>query len=130
MSFSNWELVSEISRALEPRNAIRHINVGTSPHMRRYHNVNREPLRWTLSRLVGKCPHLQNIILHGLDIRYEDLEYILKHLPTTLKGIDLARNPVNDDNMRQLMTRCPNLIFLDVSETKVTHLILTEIPAT
>ena len=130
MSFSNWELVSEISRALEPRNAIQNINVGTSLYMRKYHHVNREPLRWTLARLIGKCPHLRNIIQHGLDIRYEDLHYILKHLPTTWEGIDLARNPVNDNNMRQLMTRCPNLKFLDASETMVTHFILTEMPAT
>ena len=94
------------------------------------HPENAEPIKWTVARLVRKCPHLENIILHGLDMCYGALSYVCKHLPETMKGIDMARNPkVNDANVRELMTRCPNLRFLDLSETGVTVLILADLPA-
>ena len=127
MSYSCWELVGEVSRALEGRTEIQNVNVGTGPYMQVYHHENTEPVRWTLARIIKKCPNLQNIILHGLEINSEDLNHIQKHLPATVEGIDLARNPVRDADIKQLTTRCPNLTFLDVSETMVTYLILTDI---
>ena len=41
----------------------------------------------------------------------------------------MARNQINDANLHQLMARCPNLKFLDPSETYVTHNILIDLAA-
>jgi hypothetical protein len=127
MSYSQWEMVDEISRALEDATKLKHINVGTSPYMQMCHRDTDPTLKWTLTRLIRKCPRLENIIMHGLDITNGDFSCILKHLPPTLEGIDVARNQINDANLRQLMRTCPSLKFLDASETCVTYNILTDI---
>jgi hypothetical protein len=131
MSYSRWDMVDEISRALDDTTKLKNINVGTSPYMRMCHQEHTTDLtpKWTLTRLIRKCPRLENIIMHGLDITHGDFSYILKHLPPTLEGIDVARNQINDANLHQLMNRCPSLKFLDASETCVTYNILIDIAA-
>ncbi len=45
-----------------------------------------------------------------------------------MKGIDVARNlRFGDDDVRQLMEKCPNLEFLDAPETGVTIEIIKEL---
>ena len=129
MSYSRWDMIDEISRALEDTTKLKNVNVGTSPYMRMHHQEHIITLKWTLTRLIRKCPRLENIILHGLDLTHDDFNYVQKQLPPTLEGIDVARNQINDINLLQLMSRCPSLKFLDSSETRVTHNILIDIAA-
>ena len=94
--------------------------------MRKCYPENFEPLRYLVARLVRKCPHLTNIILHGLDMCTRAISHVCRSLPVTMKGVDMARNPkVTDDDVQQLMKQCPDLKFLDVSETGVTIQIIT-----
>ena len=55
-----WKLVGEVSRELDEITEIWNINLGTSPYMQMWHQGNAEPLKWTLARLIRKCPHQQH----------------------------------------------------------------------
>ena len=78
--------------------------------------------------MITKFPKLQHFILHGLNLCFHTIYYLCRNLPATMKGIDMAPNyRFGDDDIRQLMERCPNLEFLDAWETGVTMEIILEL---
>jgi len=107
ISYSTWELISEVSRAMGERTNIKAINIGSSPIMMHCHPNDYEPEKDVLARLVRKCPEMRHFILHGLNLCTHAINHLHQHLPTEMKGIDIARNPkFTDDDVRHLMTRC------------------------
>ena len=121
ISYSTWELVGEVSRAMGEDTKLQAINIGTTPFMKRCHPNNYEPARDVIERLIRKCPELKHFILHGLNLCKRAINHLNRHLPTNMKSIDIARNPkFTDEDALHLMTQCPHLTFLDMSETSVT----------
>ena len=131
ISYSPWRLVSEISRAMGERTDIKAINIGSSMIMIRCHPNDYEPEKDIIARLVRKCPKIRHFILHGLNLCMHSIRHLLLHLPTKMESIDIARNrKFTDGDVRDLMTRCPDLAFLDASDTSVTLRVVGEIART
>lgn len=126
ISYSRLQLISKVSRAMGNNTNIEAINIGTSPFMRLSCPDNSEPVEKTMARLIHKCPQLQHFVLHGLNLC--SFHYLHRHLPPKMKSIDIARNPkFTNDDIRHIMTQCPDLTFLDMSETSVTLQIIGEL---
>ena len=66
------------------------ITIGTSPFMTLCCPSITEPIRDVVERLVTKCPKLQHLILHGLNLCFHTIYYLCRNLPATMKGINIA----------------------------------------
>ena len=131
ISYSPWGLISEVSRAMGERTNIEAINIGSSKIMMHCHPNDYEPEKDAIARLVRKCPKMRHFILHGLNLCMHSINHLYHHLPKEMRSIDIARNrKFTDDDVRHLMTRCPDLTFLDASDTSVTLRVIEEIART
>ena len=131
ISYSTWDLIGEVSRAMGEKTKLRAINIGTSLFMMHCYPNDYEPIKNIIARLIRKSPQLRHFILHGLNLCTHAINHLHRHLPAEMKSIDIARNPkFTDDDARHLMTQCPDLAFLDMSETSVTLQIIGEIART
>ena len=131
ISYSPWGLISEVSRAMGERTYIKAINIGSSKIMMHCHPNDYEPEKDIIARLLRKCPRMRHFIVHGLNLCMHSITHLCLHLPTKMKSIDIARNrKFADDDVRYLMTRCPDLTFLDASDTGVTLRVIGEIART
>jgi hypothetical protein len=131
ISYSPWGLISEVSRAMGERTYIKAINIGSSKIMMHCHPNDYEPEKDIIARLLRKCPRMRHFIVHGLNLCMHSITHLCLHLPTKMKSIDIARNrKFADDDIRYLMTRCPDLTFLDASDTGVTLRVIGEIART
>ena len=62
---------------------------------------------------------MAHYVLHGVDLCQGTVQYMCEDLPNTMVGLDLARNNIIDEDVKLLIECCPNLQFLDLSETAV-----------
>ncbi len=97
---------------------IKSLNIGTTPYTQLKDNTN-GLLHSTVLNILAKCPRITYLVLHGVDLNCETIYHIRNHLPSTLLSLDIAGNYIHDEDIRQLVTECPNLQFLDTSSTLV-----------
>ena len=70
----------------------------------------------------------KNIILAGTNLCRKSITYVCTYLTSTIERINLATERVRD--IRALINQCPNITFLNVTETLVTLEDFHELAAT
>ena len=74
----------------------------------------------TMKKIIDKFRCLKNIILAGTNLCRKSITYICTYLATTIEKVNLATERVRDSDVRALTTQCPNITFLNLTETLVT----------
>ena len=72
----------------------------------------------------------KNIILAGTNLCRKSITYVCTYLTSTIERINLATERVRDSDIRALINQCPNITFLNVTETLVTLEVFHELAAT
>jgi hypothetical protein len=124
---SKLALMSEISIVIPYGHRLTSLNlsmVGCNNH----HNF---LLRYsTIERIVDKLKSLKNIILAGTNLCRKSITYLCTYLSSTVEKINLATERVRDSDIRALTNTCPNISFLNISETLVTIDVFPELATT
>ena len=124
---SKLALMSEISIVIPYGHRLTSLNlsmVGCNNH----HNF---LLRYsTIERIVDKLKSLKNIILAGTSLCRKSITYLCTYLSSTVEKINLATERVRDSDIRALTNTCPNISFLNISETLVTIDVFPELATT
>ena len=84
----------------------------------------------TIKRIIDKLRCLENFILAGTNLCRKSITYICTYLATTIKKVNLATERVRDSDVRALTFQCPNINFLNLTETLVTFDVFYELAAT
>ena len=74
----------------------------------------------TIEKIVDKLRFLKNIILAGTNLCRKSIVYICTYLTSTIEKINLGTEQVWDSDIRALINHCPNITFLNLTETLVT----------
>ena len=74
----------------------------------------------TIEKIVDKLRFLKNIILAGTNLCRKSIAYICTYLTSTIEKINLGTERVRDSDVRALINHCPNITFLNLTETLVT----------
>jgi hypothetical protein len=75
----------------------------------------------TVKLLVDKCRQLTDLIIFGTKLTYDSIEYICNHLTPTILRLNIARERVNNADIKDLTKQCPRLQYLNISETLVDY---------
>ena len=59
--------------------------------------------------------------------QFESIAYLCGHLTPTLLKLNVAKEKITDENITTLTQQCPNLQYLNISETLVSYQAITEI---
>ena len=84
----------------------------------------------TIEKIVDKLRSLKNIILAGTNLCRKSITYLCTYLSNTVEKINLATERVRDSDIRALTNTCPNITFLNLTETLVTLDVFPELAAT
>ena len=81
----------------------------------------------TIEKIVDKLRFLKNIILAGTNLCRKSIAYICTYLTSTIEKINLGTERVRDSDIRALINHCPNITFLNLTETLVTREVFHEL---
>ena len=81
----------------------------------------------TVKLLVDKCRQLTDLIIFGTKLTYDSIEYICNHLTPTILRLNIARERVNNADVKALTKQCPRLQYLNISETLVDYQAINDI---
>ena len=127
LTASKLTLLSTITTTLPWGHLLTSLNlsvVGNSNH----HNF---LLRYeTIKKIIDKFKCLKNIILAGTNLCRKPITYICTYLATTIEKVNLATERVRDSDIRALTFQCPNITFLNLTETLVTFDVFYELAQT
>ena len=84
----------------------------------------------TLKKIIDKFKCLKNINLAGTNLCRKSITYICTYLATTIEKINLATERVRDSDVRALTSQCPNITFLNLTETLVSFDVFYELATT
>ena len=74
----------------------------------------------TIEKIIDKLKCLKNIILAGTNLCRKSITYVCTYLTSTIERINLTTERLRDSDIRALINQCPNITFLNVTETLVT----------
>ena len=127
LTASKLTLLSTIAKVIPYGHQLTSLNlsvVGNNNH----HNF---LLRYeTIKKIVDRLTRLKNIILTGTNLCRKSIAYVCTYLAETTEKVTLATERVRDSDIRALTNRCPNITFLNVTETLVSLEVFHEIAAT
>ena len=83
-----------------------------------------------MKKIINKFKCLKNIILAGTNLCRKSITYIRTYQATTIEKINLATERVRDSHVRALTSQCPNITFLNLTETLVTFDVFYELATT
>ena len=81
----------------------------------------------TIADLTTKCIRLTDLVLCGADLSQDSIIQICNLVTPTLVAINLARERVRDKHVDALTLRCPNMKYINLSETKISYRIFPRI---
>ena len=84
----------------------------------------------TIKKIIDKLKNLRNIILAGTNQCRKSIAYVCTYLTSTIERVNLATERVRNSDIRALINQCPNVTFLNVTETLVTLEVFHELAAT
>ena len=84
----------------------------------------------TLKKIIDKFKCLKNIILAGTNLCRKSITYICTYLAPTIEKVNLASERVRDSDIRALMSQCPQITYLNLTETLVTFEVFYEMAIT
>ncbi len=74
-----------------------------------------------LTQLLQHTPNLTKLELDSIgSLEQKDLEELISCLPSTLQHLVLPQEELTNELLQKIITRCPHLISLDLTGTKVT----------
>ena len=132
LSESNFGLLSCIMNRLDKTNIITALNLSIMkrPPLKRMRPMGDpselgemySPIRAsTIAILTTKCTKLTDLNLCGARLSQESITLICEQITPTLLAINLAREYVKDGNVGALITRCRNMRYINLAETKISY---------
>ena len=140
VSEANFVLLSNILNRIDRTNLITAINLSIMkrPILRRMRPMGDRsdlgemysPIRSsTIAMLTTKCLRLTDLNLCGANLSQEAISTICHQITPTIMAINLARERIKDDQLSALIQRCPNMRYINLAETKISHLIFPHLTA-
>ena len=127
LTASKLTLLSAIAKVIPYGHQLTSLNlsvVGNNNH----HNF---LLRYeTIKKIIDRLKNLKNIILTGTNLCRKSIAYVCTYLADTAEKVTLATERVRDSDIRALTNQCPNITFLNITETLVSLEVFHEIAAT
>ena len=132
LSESSFGLLSCIMDRLDKTNVITALNLSIMkrPPLRRMRPMGDpselgemySPIRAsTMAILTVKCTKLTDLNLCGARLSQEAITLICNQITPTLVAINLAREYVKDGHVGALITRCRNMRYINLAETKISY---------
>ena len=132
LSESSFGLLSCIMDRLDKTNVITALNLSIMkrPPLRRMRPMGDpselgemySPIRAsTMAILTMKCTKLTDLNLCGARLSQEAITLICNQITPTLVAINLAREYVKDGHVGALITRCRNMRYINLAETKISY---------
>ena len=133
LSEADFALLSHVLNKINRTNHITAINlsiVKKSPQNRQptalYERYS--PVRANIiADLTTKCIQLTDLVLMGTDLSQDSIVQICHLVTPTLVAINLARECIKDEHVDALTKRCPNMKYINLSETKISCRIFPKI---
>ena len=125
LSEADFTLLSHVLNKINRTNHITSINlsiVKKSPQNRQpaalYERYS--PVRANIiADLTTKCIRLTDLVLMGTDLSQDSIVQICHLVTPTLVAINLARECIKDEHLDALTKRCPNMQYINLSETRI-----------
>ena len=127
LSEADFTFLSHVLDKLDRTNNITSINLSimkTIPNTRQPSALAEmySPVRSnTIADLVTKCINLTDLVLCGSDLSQDSITQICHLVTPTLVAINLAREHIKDEHVDALTLRCPNMKYINLSETKISY---------
>ena len=127
LSEADFTFLGRILDKLDRTNNITSINLSvmkTTPNQRQPSALAEmySPVRSnTIADLVTKCIKLTDLVLCGADLSQDSITQICHLVTPTLTAINLAREHVKNEHVDALTIRCPNIKYINLSETKISY---------
>ena len=80
--------------------------------------------------LIDKLRYLEDIILVGTDLCRKSVTHICTYLTETIKRVNFATERVRDSDINALANQCPNITYLNISETLVSYYVFFKMVTT
>ena len=133
LSEADFTLLSHVLNKIDRTNHITSINlsiVKKSPQNRQpaalYERYS--PVRANIiADLTTKCIRLTDLVLMGTDLSQDSIVQICHLVTPTLVAINLARECIKDEHVDALTKRCPNMRYINLSETRISYRIFPKI---
>ena len=127
LSEADFTLLSHVLNKINRTNHITSINLSIlkkSPHNRQpsalYERYS--PVRANIiADLTTKCIRLTDLVLMGTDLSQDSIIQICNLVTPTLVAINLARECIKDEHVDSLTRRCPNMRYINLSETRISY---------
>ena len=133
LSEADFTLLSHVLNKINRTNHITSINLSImrkSPRNRQpaalYERYS--PVRANIiADLTTKCIRLTDLVLMGTDLSQDSIIQICNLVTPTLVAINLARECIKDEHVDALTKRCPNMKYINLSETRVSCRVFPQI---
>ena len=83
---------------------------------------------YRIKRIFSACQELKEVSFEGIEqLCPHSVSFICNNLPTTIEKINLRKQKVYDNHLNNLVSRCKNIVELDLRETLITEISLDPI---